>query len=165
LIFCLDVPTIAVINGPGTHCEIGTLCDITLCAEDADFFDPHFLGGTPPGDGMALTLQKLIGTKRAAYYAYTGQKIDGKTALELGIVNEVLPRDRLLPRAWELAEMMMERPRSTRKLTHSILTRPWKQALVDDQGFHLAHQMYAMSNDEEGPLARLMKIRERFGKR
>ncbi len=42
LIFGLDIPTIAAINGPGTHCEIGTLCDITLCTEDADFFDPHF---------------------------------------------------------------------------------------------------------------------------
>ena len=164
LIFCLDIPTIAAINGPGTHCEIGTLCDITLCTDDADFFDPHFLGGTPPGDGMALTLQRLMGTKRAAYYAYTGQKIDGQTALQLGIVNEVQPREKLLARAWELAEMMMERPRSTRKMTHSILSRPWKQALVEDQGFHLTHQMYAMANDEEGPLARLMKIRERFGK-
>jgi enoyl-CoA hydratase/carnithine racemase len=69
LIFCIDIPTIAAINGPGTHCEIGTLCDITICTEDADFFDPHFLGGTPPGDGMALTLQRTIGIKRAAYYA------------------------------------------------------------------------------------------------
>lgn len=162
LIFCIDIPTIAAINGPGTHCEIGTLCDITICTEDADFFDPHFLGGTPPGDGMALTLQRTIGIKRAAYYAYTGQKIDGKTALELGIVNEVLPREKLQARAWELAEMMMERSRGARMLTHSILSRPWKQALVEDQGFHLVHQMYDMANDEEGPLARLMKIRERF---
>lgn len=162
LIFCIDIPTIAAINGPGTHCEIGTLCDITICTEDADFFDPHFLGGTPPGDGMALTLQRTIGIKRAAYYAYTGQKIDGKTALELGIVNEVLPREKLQARAWELAEMMMERSRGARMLTHSILSRPWKRALVEDQGFHLVHQMYDMANDEEGPLARLMKIRERF---
>ena len=164
LIFCIDIPTIAAINGPGTHCEIGTLCDITLCTEDTDFFDPHFLGGTPPGDGMALTLQRTIGIKRAAYYAYTGAKLDGKTAMELGIVNEVLPREKLLPRAWELAEMMMERSRGARMLTHSILSRPWKEALVQDQGFHLTHQMYDMANDEEGPLARLMKLRARFQK-
>ncbi len=163
MIFTIDIPTIAAVNGPGTHCEIGTLCDITICTEDADFFDPHFLGGTPPGDGMFLTLQNTIGIKRASYYAYTGQKIDGKTALELGIVNEVLPREQLLSRAWELAEMMMERPRATRELTHSILSRPWKQALVNDQGFHLAHQMYHMANNEDtGFLERLMKNRERF---
>lgn len=112
---------------------------------------------------MLLTLQNTIGIKRASYYAYTGRKIDGRTALELGIVNEILPREKLLSRAWELAEMMMERPRAARELTHSIISRPWKQALVNDQGFHLAHQMYHMSNDEDtGFLERLMKNRERF---
>jgi enoyl-CoA hydratase/carnithine racemase len=160
----LDIPTIAAINGPGTHCEIGTLCDITLCTEDTDFFDPHFLGGTPPGDGMLLTLQRILGVKRAAYYAYTGQKIDGRKALELGLVSEVVPRERLVERAWELARMMMERSRMTRKLTHSIVSRPWKQALVEDQGFHLVHQMYEMAGDADNAqfLSRLMKNRERF---
>lgn len=162
LIFCIDIPTIGAINGPGTHCEIGTLCDITLCTEDTDFFDPHFLVGTPPGDGMALTLQQTIGFKRAAYYAYTGQHINGKMAVELGIANEVLPREHLLPRAWELAEMIMERPRTTRHMTHSILSRPWKQALSNDLGFHITHQMYDMANDEIGIHARLMKVKERF---
>jgi enoyl-CoA hydratase/carnithine racemase len=162
LIFCIDIPTIGAINGPGTHCEIGTLCDITLCTEDADFFDPHFLGGTPPGDGMALTLQQTMGIKRASYYAYTGKNINGRLALELGIVNEVLPREQLLPRAWELAEMMMDRPRSVRHLTHAILSRPWKRALVNDLGFYLAHQMFDMAIDTEGPMARLMKMKARF---
>lgn len=165
LIFCIDIPTIGVINGPGTHCELATLCDITLCAEDADFFDPHFLGGTPPGDGMALTLQQTMGMKRAAYYAYTGKPIDGRMAVELGIASECLPREDLLPRAWELAAMMMERSRSARHFTHAILSRPWKQALVQDQGFHLAHQVLDMSNDREEPFDRLQKLVGRFRSR
>jgi len=115
-----------------------------------------------PGDGMALTLQQTMGIKRASYYAYTGQNINGRLALELGIVNEVLPREELLPRAWELAEMMMERPRSVRHLTHAILSRPWKRALVNDLGFYLTHQMFDMAIDTEGPLARLMKMKARF---
>lgn len=162
LIFCIDIPTIGIINGPGTHCELATLCDITLCAEDADFFDPHFLAGTPPGDGMALTLQQTMGSKKAAYYAYTGKKIDGHLAVELGIANECLPREELLPRAWAIAEMMMERSRSARHLTHAILARPWKQAMVQDQGFHLAHQVLDMANDREEPLDRLQKLAGRF---
>ena len=164
LIFAIDIPTIGVINGPGTHCEIATLCDITLCAEDADFFDPHFMGGTPPGDGMAMTLQRTIGTKRAAYYVYTGKNIDGKTAVELGIANECLPREQLLPRAWEIAEMMMERSKHTRRFAHSILSRPWKKAVVEDMGFHLAHQMLDMANDLEEPYDRLMRFAKRFRK-
>jgi enoyl-CoA hydratase/carnithine racemase len=162
LIFCIDIPTIGAINGPGTHCEIGTLCDITICTEDTDFFDPHYLGGVPPGDGMMLTLQNLLGTKRAAYYGYTGKNINGKIALELGIVSEVLPREELLPRAWEIAEMIMQAPRTTRHLTHSILSRPWKKALVEDQGFHLGHIMFDMAIDEEGPIERLTKMKERL---
>lgn len=162
LIFCIDIPTIGAINGPGTHCELATLCDITICTEDADFFDPHFLGGTPPGDGMLLTLQNMIGFKKAAYYAYTGKNINGQTALDLGIVSEVLPREKLLSRAWELAEMIMQAPRSTRHLSHSIISRPWKQALVSDQGFQLAHQMFDMAIDEEGALERLMKMQGRL---
>jgi enoyl-CoA hydratase/carnithine racemase len=164
LIFCVDIPTIGAINGPGTHCEMATLCDITLCTEDADFFEPHFMVGTPPGDGMALTLQRTIGIKRASYYAYTGQKIDGRMALQLGIVNEVLPRDKLLSRAWELAEMIMQQPRLARRMTHAILSQPWKRALVEDMGFHCAHQNFAIALDKEGSVARLIKNRQRFYK-
>ena len=111
---------------------------------------------------MILTLQNMLGFKKAAYYAYTGKNIDGKTALDLGIVSEVLPRENLLPRAWELAEMIMQAPRSTRHLTHSILSCPWKQALVSDQGFHLTHQMYDMAIDEEGAFERLTKMKGRL---
>lgn len=164
MVFAIDIPTIGAINGPGTHCELATLCDITLCTEDADFFDPHFLGGTPPGDGMTLTLQQTMGHKKAAYYAYTGDRIDGRLAVELGIANEVLPRDKLLTRAWELAEMMMERSKHARHFTHAILSRPWKQALVRDMGFHLAHQMLDMANDRGEIFERLMKFQGRFRK-
>lgn len=141
---------------------MGILCDISICAEDTDFFDAHYLGGVSPGDGIILALQNLIGNKRAAFYAYTGMNMNAQTALDLGIVSEVLPHEKLLPCAWELAEMIMQIPRSTRHLTHSIISRPWKKALVSDQGFQLAHQMYDMSIDEEGVIERLMKIKERF---
>lgn len=54
---------------------------------------------------MALTLQRTIGPKRVAYYAYTGNKIDGRTAVELGLAKRVLPREQLLPRAWEIGKL------------------------------------------------------------
>jgi len=162
MIFCIDIPTIGVINGVGSHWQMATLCDITICTEDTDFFDAHYIGGTPPGDGIVLTLQNLLGIKRAGYYAYTGMNINSKTALDLGIVSEVLPLEKLLSRGWELAEIIMQAPRSARHLSHSILSRPWKRALIEDQGFHLTHQLYDMAMDEEGIFTRLMKIKERF---
>nr|WP_288827270.1 enoyl-CoA hydratase/isomerase family protein [uncultured Clostridium sp.] len=150
MIFCIDIPTIGAINGSGSHWQMGTLCDITICAESTDFFDAHYLGGVSPGDGIVLTLQNLTGIKRAAFCAYTGRNMNAQTALDLGIVSEVLPNEKLLTRAWELAEMIMQAPRTTRHLTHSILSRPWKKVLVSDQGYQLSHQMYDMAIDEEG---------------
>ncbi|WP_067674436.1 enoyl-CoA hydratase/isomerase family protein [Nocardia miyunensis] len=147
-VFGIDIPTIAAINGPSiAHTEFALLSDITLAAETATIIDPHLLAGSAPGDGQQLTLQELIGTKRAAYHLYTGLPIGAQQALELGLVNEVLPADRLLPRAWELAESIMTRPRTARRLTHAIAQRPWKRRLVQDLGFGAAHEAFGLYAD------------------
>lgn len=147
-VFGIDIPTIAAINGPSiAHTEFALLCDITLAAETATIVDPHLPTGVAPGDGQQLTLQELIGTKRAAYHLYTGEPIAARQALELGLVNEVLPADRLLPRAWEIAETIMKSPRAARRLTHAIVQRPWKRRLVHDLGFGVAHEMFGISAD------------------
>jgi len=143
-IFNIDIPTIACINGPGLHTEFALLCDITLCAEHAELFDPHFKFNLVPGDGQGLTFQELMGLKRAAYFLYTSDKIDAQMAKEMGLVNEVLPLDRLLPRAWEIAEKIMQKPRAIRRLTSAVLRRQWKRRLVQDLGFHVAHELLGM---------------------
>ncbi len=143
-IFNIDIPTIACINGPGLHTEFALLCDITLCAEHAELFDPHFQFHLVPGDGQGLTFQELMGLKRAAYYLYTSEKINAQMAKEMGLVNEVLPLDRLLPRAWEIAEKIMQKPRAIRRLTSAVLRRQWKRRLVEDLGFHIAHELLGM---------------------
>lgn len=145
----IEIPTIAVVNGPGVHTEFALLCDVTLAADDADFMDPHFWAGYPPGDGLFLVLQALMGTKRAAYHMYTGASLPALEALELGLVNQVLPREDLLPRAWELAEMIMRRPRMSRRLTHGITVRPWRKLVADDLGFHVMSQITAMLGNKE----------------
>jgi enoyl-CoA hydratase/carnithine racemase len=143
-IFNIDIPTIACINGPGLHTEFALLCDITLCAEHAELFDPHFKYNLVPGDGQGLTFQELMGLKRAAYFLYTGDKIDAQMAKEMGLVNEVLPLDRLMPRAVEIAEKIMQKPRTIRRLTSAVLRRQWKRRLVQDLGFHVAHELLGM---------------------
>ena len=143
-IFNIDIPTIACINGSGLHTEFALLCDITLCAEHAELFDPHFKFNLVPGDGQGLTFQELMGPKRAAYFLYTSDKIDARMAKEVGLVNEVLPLDRLLPRAWEIAEKIMQKPRAIRRMTSAVLRRQWKQRLVQDLGFHVAHELLGM---------------------
>ncbi len=143
-IFNIDIPTIACINGSGLHTEFALLCDITLCAEHAELFDPHFKFSLVPGDGQGLTFQELMGLKRAAYFLYTSDTIDAQMAKELGLVNEVLPLDDLQPRAWEIAEKIMQKPRAIRRMTSAVLRRQWKQRLVQDLGFHIAHELLGM---------------------
>jgi enoyl-CoA hydratase/carnithine racemase len=143
LINDLEIPTIGVMNGPGFHSELCLMCDITICADDAIIFDPHYVAGSVPGDGIHSCLQELLGTKRAAYALLTGQAIDAKKALEYGLVNEVWPKGQLLDRAWKLADHIMSQARVTRRLTTQIVRRPWKQRIVDnlDGGFGI--QMFA----------------------
>ncbi|MAU23646.1 MAG: crotonase [Martelella sp.] len=142
-IYSIDMPTIAAVNGPGVHTEFALLSDVAFSAPDADFMDPHFWLGSPPGDGQGMALQALMGPKRAAYYIYAAKSIPAPTALERGLVNEIFPQEELLDRAWDLARYMMKRPRYTRWATHNILSRHWKKAISEDFGFHMAHQMLA----------------------
>lgn len=142
LLWSIPVPTIAVVNGPGLHTELAMLCDLTLAADDARFFEQHFHNGLVPGDGLFLVLQKLLGLKRANYYMLLRDDgIPADKALEWGMVNEVLPREELMPRAQEIAAQIMRQPRVVRRLTVQIVRRPWKQALTDDLSMHLAHEM------------------------
>lgn len=139
----IEIPTIGVLNGSGGHAEICLMCDLTICAEDAAIFDPHFNMGSVPGDGIHSCLQELLGVKRSAYALLTGQRIDATLALELGLVNEVLQRDRLLDRAWTLADHIMKQPRVVRRLTTQIIRRPWKRRIVDDLDGGFGIQMFA----------------------
>ena len=143
LINDLEIPTIGLMNGPGFHSELCLMCDLTICADDAVIFDPHYQAGSVPGDGIHSCLQELLGTKRAAYALLTGQAIDAQLALQYGLVNEVWPKAKLLERAWKLADHIMSQPRVTRRMTTQIVRRPWKQRIVDnlDGGFGI--QMFA----------------------
>lgn len=138
----IDIPTISVICGPGFHTWLALLCDITLCTENASFQDAHFMVGAVPGDGQSLTFQALAGIKRAAYLMYTCKNVDAKTALDWGMVNEVVPQDKILGRAREIAKMIMGQPREVRRLTSQLVRRPWKRLLEDDFRFQMGHEFY-----------------------
>lgn len=145
LVFDIDVPTIGVINGPGPRLELPLLCDLTVCAPDVVFGDGNFRAGSVPGDGMFLVLRELAGVRRASHVVYTGQGITAGEAQHLGIVNEVLPRGDLLPRADHLAAQIMASPRTARRLTHGLITRTWQRRLVAELRDSYAHQLLAMT--------------------
>jgi len=131
LIFDLEVPTIGVINGPGFHTEMALFCDITLMAEDAYIADMHYNINMVPGDGIQIALRECMGMKRANYMMLMGQTIDAKKALEIGMVNEIVPREKIYDRAMEIAQVLMKSAtRATRRVTVQILRAPWKMAFA-----------------------------------
>lgn len=146
----LEIPTIGVLNGPGFHTEICLMCDLTICSEDAIIYDLHYDIGSVPGDGIHSCFQELLGVKRAAYALLTGQTIDAKTALEYGMVNEVVPRDKLVQRAWQLADHIMSQPRTTRRMTTQIVRRPWRRQITDSLDGGFAIQMFAHLAKKKG---------------
>ena len=143
LINDLEIPTIGVLNGPAFHSEICLMCDLTICSEDAVIYDLHYDIGSVPGDGIHSCFQELLGVKRAAYALLTGEAINAKTALEYGMVNEIVPRENLLERAWLLADHIMTQPRTTRRLTTQIVRRPWRQRITNDLDGGFGIQMFA----------------------
>lgn len=138
----LEIPTIGVLNGPGFHTEIVLMCDITICADDAVIFDLHYDIGSVPADGIHNAFQELLGVKRAAYALLTGEAIDAAKALEYGLVNEAVPRERLIERAYAIADHIMSQPRITRRLTTQIVRRPWKKRIADDLDGGFGIQMF-----------------------
>ena len=138
----LEIPTIGIFNGPGFHSEIVLMCDITIAATDAIIFDLHYDIGSVPADGIHNAFQELLGVKRAAYALLTGETINAQKALEYGMVNEVLPREKLIARAYQIADHIMTQPRTTRRLTAQIVRRPWKQRIVNDLDGGFGIQMF-----------------------
>ena len=137
----IEVPMISAINGPALlHAEMALLCDIVLASDTATFQDSHFLNGNVPGDGVHVVWPLLLGPNRGRYFLLRAQVLTAQEGLKLGIVNEVMPREKVLPRAWELAEELAKKPRLTLRYTRVALTLYLKRQMLDLLGYGLALQ-------------------------
>ena len=136
----IEVPMIAAINGPASvHSEYALLCDIVLAAEGAYFQDaPHPAFGVVPGDGLHVVWPEVIGEIRGRYFLLSGQKLTAAEAKEYGAVNEVLPREALLPRAWELARHLKKQSPLTLRYTRMALSTRFRRRLQESLSYGLA---------------------------
>ena len=108
----LDKPVIAAINGSamGAGLDMAMMCDLRVCSDRAKLSESYILLGLVPGDGGAYFLSRLIGMGKALELLLTGDILNPEEALELGLVNRVVPHDRLMEEAMILAEKIADKP-------------------------------------------------------
>lgn len=149
----IDVPVIGAINGPALrHPELPLMSDIVLAAEHATIQDAaHFQGGLVPGDGVHVVFPALMGLTRARYFLFTGQVLTAGEAKEMGLVNEVVTADRLLPRAWELARQLLQQSRTVRRLTRTLMTNDLKDRMNRHLPYGLSLEGFAILEGNPAP--------------
>jgi enoyl-CoA hydratase/carnithine racemase len=107
----LHIPSIAAINGYafGVGCEIALACTFRLASENARMGQLEINLGIIPGAGGTQRLPRLIGKARAAELILTGKIIQAEEAYQLGLVNEVVPREKLMDGCFRLARTLAEK--------------------------------------------------------
>ena len=150
-LLAIDVPMISAVNGPAArHAELPVMCDIVLASKNATFQDSaHFVGGLVPGDGVHVVFPMIMGLNRGRYFLLTGQVLDADQALQAGLVNEVLPRKKLLPRAWELAGQIMQQPEMNRRYARLLLTEQLRRQINELLPYGLALEGLAITRRED----------------
>ncbi|RAK14088.1 enoyl-CoA hydratase [Anoxybacillus vitaminiphilus] len=108
----LSKPVIAAINGLalGGGCELALACDLRISSEKAKFAFPEVNLGIIPGGGGTQRLQRVVGQGVAKELLYFGEMIDAQKALEIHLVNKVVPSEQLLSTAKEWAEKLAQKP-------------------------------------------------------
>jgi enoyl-CoA hydratase len=108
----MRTPIVGAVNGAcftgGLEMALG--CDFLVASEKAVFADTHARVGILPGGGMTARLPHLVGLGMARRLSMTGEVVDAARAVRIGLVTEVVPHERLLDRAVELATQIAEVP-------------------------------------------------------
>ncbi len=150
-------PLIAAVNGLalGGGLEIALACDIRIAAENARFGCPEVNLGLLPGWGATQRLPRVMPWAKAAEMIFTGKPIDAQEAYHFGLVNRVVPQDKVMSTAREIAEAICQvGPLAVRAAKEAML-RGYSMPL--DEGLRLENSLfyYLLGTDdyEEGSAA------------
>jgi enoyl-CoA hydratase len=131
-----DLPqvTIAAINGPavGIGLEMATLCDMRIASENARFGEVAVPAGFVPESGGSRNLPKLVGIGRAMRLILTGEIIDAREAERIGLVEEVVPQDRLMDTAFGLAGRIAVNPYLSVRQAKRLMKMYWNFNRTDE---------------------------------
>ena len=139
----VSVPTIAVINGMAYAggLELVMVCDLAIASEDAKLSDQHANRGLVPGGGASQRLPRLIGIRKAKELLYTGDRITPAEAERLGLINKVVPADKVEEVTNELVQKLLVKSPMALKAVKKLVNRGMESSL--DSGLEL--EMLAMT--------------------
>lgn len=124
----IDTPTIAALNGgaAGYGMDLALGCDIRIAAESAKLSAAYTARGLVPESGGTWLLPRIVGWSKAAELLFTARTLTSDTALELGLVSQVVPNDDILDTALALAnEVAANAPlaiRASKRLMRHAMT-------------------------------------------
>jgi len=159
-------PTIAAVNGYalGGGLEIALACDMRIASENAMLGQPEINLGFFPGGGGTQRLPRLVGKAIAKELIFTGKMIDAKTAESIGLVNKVVPLDKLMTTAEEFAKELIGKPplalALAKLLVNSSLNLDIRTGLAYEAA--LIALISATEDFKEGVTAFLEKRRPKF---
>lgn len=126
-------PTIAAINGwcVAGGLELATWCDLRIAADNAKFGVLNRRFNVPLVDGLTVRLPRIIGLGRAMDMIITGRVVDAQEALQFGLVSEIVPRDKLMERAIQIAEQICEYPQGSLRTDKESVLRSYGHSLSE----------------------------------
>lgn len=133
-------PLIAAVNGAAYTggLEIALACDFIVAGESALFADTHAKIGAMSASGMATRLSRAVGPRLAKQMMLTGRPIDARSALRVGLVNEVVADDELIDRAIEIANQIAGMDAEIAATTKHVIDRGIAVGLNDGLGIERA---------------------------
>lgn len=129
----LAKPIIAAVNGmaAGAGAVIALASDLRVVAEDAKFAFLFTRAGLTGADmGAAFLLPRVVGQGRALELLLLGDDVDARTAERYGLANWVVPRDQLLPKAYEIARRLAQGPTFALGMTKLMVNNEWTMDLI-----------------------------------
>lgn len=145
-------PTIAMVNGWCFGGGYGPLfaCDLAFAAQDAQFGLSEINWGILPGGGATKVARELMPFRRAMYHALMGENIDGRTAVEWGLVNEAHPGDELRARVEEVAKVLSQKNPVALKAAKDAMRRVGEMTYDNAEDYLVRAQEAANSFDDHG---------------
>ncbi|HZW81910.1 MAG TPA: short-chain-enoyl-CoA hydratase [Candidatus Deferrimicrobium sp.] len=162
----LPQPVIAAVNGfaLGGGCELAMACDIRVAGENAKFGQPEVGLGVTAGFGGTQRLPRLVGRGKAKELLFTGDIIGAQEALEIGLVDRVVPAAEVKTYALELAKKILSKSPVAVQLTKSAVNKGLDMDLGNAQGYEaeVFGLCFSTEDQKEGMTAFVEKRKANF---